>query len=465
MKNARNIHESTKPCLSEQATPQVDDTSPWWLNKLALPSLSFSRFWQISLSIADQAFSVGGMFLINIVLARTQSKEGYGIFALTYTVFTFLVGLHNAAILEAYTIYGSGRYHPHFPAYERLIWRVNILLGLGLTGTLVLAWRLLGWIAPARTSNTLLGMALSCSILLTASFIRRTFYMRRRPDLAARISVIFFVTCAALLWVSLQTRVLSGFWAFAIAAVSWCVAGLFVAGELPGKNLTENFLAVEPAYWSEHWKYSRWVFVTALVFQFTTQGYYWLTAGLLSIKEVGDLRAMYNLVLPVDQVFGAMNLLILPMLSFRFTSSGMAGLIPLWRKYCLAWLVVSASFAVILNLLGKRVMHVLYAGKFDDIAALVSILALLPILMGIGNTINAALKAGESPQAVFYAYLTSGATMFFVGVPLVMRWGLRGAVYGMLASAGTYSVALAITFFIAFRVERRNAFASAIRNI
>ena len=308
-------------------------------------------------------------------------------------------------------------------------------------------------------------MALSCSIFLTASFIRRTFYMRRRPDLAARISVIFFVTCAALLWVSLQTRVLSGFWAFAIAAVSWCVAGLFVAGELPGKNLTENFLAVEPAYWSEHWKYSRWVFVTALVFQFTTQGYYWLTAGLLSIKEVGDLRAMYNLVLPVDQVFGAMNLLILPMLSFRFTSSGMAGLIPLWRKYCLAWLVVSASFAVILNFLGKRVMHVLYAGKFDDIAALVSILALLPILMGIGNTINAALKAGESFQAVFYAYLTSGATMFFVGVPLVMRWGLRGAVYGMLASAGTYSVALAITFFIAFRVERRNAFASAIRNI
>ena len=77
------------------------------------------------------------MFLINIVLARTQSKEGYGIFALTYTVFTFLVGLHNAAILEAYTIYGSGRYHPHFPAYERLIWRVNILLGLGLTGALI----------------------------------------------------------------------------------------------------------------------------------------------------------------------------------------------------------------------------------------------------------------------------------------------------------------------------------------
>src|SRR2546425_8590466 len=30
---------------------------------------------------------------------------------------TFLTGLHNAALLEAYTIYGSGRYHRSFPAY------------------------------------------------------------------------------------------------------------------------------------------------------------------------------------------------------------------------------------------------------------------------------------------------------------------------------------------------------------
>ncbi len=59
--------------------------------------------------MADQGFSVGGMFLVHIGLARTQTKEEYGVFALTYSVFTFLAGLHNAAILEAYTIHGSGR--------------------------------------------------------------------------------------------------------------------------------------------------------------------------------------------------------------------------------------------------------------------------------------------------------------------------------------------------------------------
>jgi hypothetical protein len=58
--------------------------------------------------------------------------------------------------------------------------------------------------------------------------------------------------------------------------------------------------------------------------------------------------------------------------------------------------------------------------------------------------------------------LTSGATMFLIGVPLVMRCGLRGAVYGMLASAGTYSVALAVAFLISFRAERHNIFPTTV---
>jgi O-antigen/teichoic acid export membrane protein len=458
----RNIGDLGSPCVTKQATSELKISPVGWLSKLNLPALSQNRVRQMGFSIADQTFSVGGIFLINIALARTQPQQSYGIFALTYSLFTFLVGLHNAAILEAYTIYGSGRYHYKFAAYEKLLWRTNVLVSLAVTVALTLVWAALAWIAPSKASYTLLGMALSCGIFLTASFVRRTFYMRRRPDLAAKVSTIFFITSILLLGLSMRARILSGFYAFVIAALAWCVAGLFVIRASPGNEKTEDFAALEPSYWSEHWKYSRWVFVTALVFQFTTQGYYWLTAGLLSVKEVADLRAMLNLVVPMDQVFGAMNLLVLPMLSLRFASRRMAGLIPLWQKYCLAWLLVSATFAVALNFVGKPLMHRLYAGKFDHIASLVGLLALLPMIMGTGNTINAALKALEKPKAVFYAYVTSGATTFLLGIPLVIRFGLHGAVYGMLASAAAYSAALAVAFLGCFRAERRNILSTAV---
>jgi O-antigen/teichoic acid export membrane protein len=418
-------------------------------------SLTWTRAWQIGLSVADQGFTLGGMFLLNVSLARTQTKEEYGIFALSYSIFTFLSGLHNAAILEAYTIHGSGRYHEQFHEYARLLRRANAWLCIGLTLTLAAAWGVLHWTKPQLASRTMLAMALTCGILLMAAFVRRTFYIRRRPDLAARFSAIFFFACIALLLIFLHARPLNGFYAFVIAASAWCIAGLAVAGKWNAGTPEKIVADIEPQYWAVHWKYSRWVFVTALVFQLTGQAYYWLAAVFLSIKDVGELRAMYNLVTPVDQIFAAMILLILPMMSFRFVSRRMVGLLPLWRTYCLFTLLVTSGYAVFMNIFGKQLLHLLYGGKFDDLTSFLGILALLPVVMGVGNTVNAALKASEKPQAVFAAYITSGAATFVLGLPLILRFGMRGAVYGMLASGAIYTATLCIGFFWLLVTERR----------
>ena len=431
--------------LKNSGEPKQDS---WPLRLMKSTQLS-----QIAYSIFDQGFSVGGMFLANIALARTQTKEEYGIFALTCSVFTFLSGLHNAAVLEAYTIYGSGRYHRLFASYSRLLWRSNAWLCLGLTLAVAAVWGVFTQFAPRYASRTLLGLTLACGVLLTASFLRRTFYMQRRPQLAARFSTAFFLINVALLWLLLRANGLNGFSAFAIAALAWSAASVFVVRQVPGKAAQENFLRIEPRYWSEHWKYSRWVLVTALVFQFLTQGYYWLAAGLLSVKEAGELRALNNLVLPLDQVFTAVTLLILPVLSLRFASQGLAGLVPLWKRYCFGWVVVTGSFAASLLLVGKPAMHTLYAGRFDDVAALLPVLGFLPLVMGIGNTINAALKAMEKPQAVFYAYVASGAATFLIGLPLILRFAVRGAIFGMLSSAAVYTTALGIAFFFSIRTQ------------
>ena len=405
----------------------------------------FSRFRQIGFSIADQGLSVGGMFLVNIALARTQTKEDYGIFALSYSLFTFLSGLHNAAVLEAYTIYGSGRYHKQFLSYSHLFWRTNVILCCGLSAFLIFIWGVLSLTARTLASKTLLGMALTCGFLLAAAFVRRTFYMRQRPDLAAKFSLIFFSTCVVALWFSARAGTLSGFYAFVIVALGWTVASLIVFRELPVKDV-KTFIETEPHYWAEHWNYSRWVLATALVFQLTTQGYYWVTAGFLSVPDVGRLRAIYNLVTPVDQIFVAISLLVLPMMSYRNASRSRRGVVAIWRTYCGGVLLVTLTFAGLVNIAGRWVMHILYAGKFDEIADLLGILVFLPVIMGIGNTINDALKALEKPRFVFFAYLCSGTTTFMVGIPLVAHYGLRGAVYGLLLSAVAYTIALAAGF-------------------
>jgi O-antigen/teichoic acid export membrane protein len=91
-------------------------------------------------------------------------------------------------------------------------------------------------------------------------------------------------------------------------------------------------------------------------------------------------------------------------------------------------------------------MHILYAGKFDDVAPLLGNLALLPVVMGIGNALNDTIKAAEKPKLVFYAYVCSVGTTVLLGVPLAIHFGFRGIVYGILLSATAHTVALAAGF-------------------
>ena len=414
-------------------------------------ALSWPRIGQIGFSLTDQVLAIGGMFLANIALARVQSKQEYGVFALSYSVYTFLTGLHNGLILEPYSIYGSGRYHEHFSAYSRVMSRSNAFLGGGLTAVLLSVWLVLRWWEPSLASKSLLGLAISAAVLLTALFVRRTFYLQRRPDLAAKFSTTFFLSLVVLLVLATRFGLLSGFSTFAIAAVSWIAAAAIFAKRLPGFGRSEAFYEAAPDRWSEHWDYARWVLATAFIFQLTYQGYYWLLAAFISLREVAELRAMQLLVGPVDQICVALDLLVLPVMAFRYASKKHSDLVSLWKAFGFLNLTITGIYALAIWRIGRQVMHLVYAGKFDDISALLSILALLPVIMGIGNSANVALKSMERPDLVFRSYVASGAATLLAGLPLVRHFGLRGAVYGLLLSSGTYTVVMGVSLLLSVR--------------
>ena len=83
-------------------------------------------------SLTDQVLSIGGVFIANIALARSQSASEYGTFTLTYSLFTFLSGVHNGLLLEAFTVFGSGRHRESFSDYWKFALKANLLISLGL---------------------------------------------------------------------------------------------------------------------------------------------------------------------------------------------------------------------------------------------------------------------------------------------------------------------------------------------
>lgn len=411
-----------------------------------LQALSSSQVRPLAYSFTDHALAVTGSFLVNVVLARTTTKAEYGTFALCYSVYVFLTGLHNATILEPYTVYGSGRYRKYFSEYLRLMVRCNTVVGLFLTAILLLAFLVLWVFAPQWTSRGLLGLALAVGFLLTGIFLRRVFYVQQQPGFAAAVSSIFFLTVAGALWLTVRTHLLDSFSAFMILAVGWTVAAAVLAGKLQFGKPAQGFLMLEPGYWRQHWHYTRWVVATAFVFQFATQGYYWLLAGFLSVREVGELRAIYLIVSPVEQAFVAISFVVLPALASHYAAGKMQDFLSLWKRYALVTIGMALSFAVAVRLVGRPVLHVLYAGKFDDLTPLLYVLAFSPVFTGLGGSMVNALNAVEKPKFAFYGFLGSAVMTFLGGIPLVIGWGLRGAAYGVLLSGAMFCVALAIGF-------------------
>jgi O-antigen/teichoic acid export membrane protein len=435
-----------------QSRRRLGSASGWRLG----PWLTKSAY-----SIVDQALAVGGMLAANITLARTQTKEEFGMFALSYSVLTLLLGLHNAAILEPFTVYGSGRYRNRFAEYFQLISWGNAALGLMLTALVLGSCLALHWIAPHLLPRALVGLGVTISVLLCGALLRRVFYLQRKANLAAAASLIFFLTVGCGLWLTNRAHRLDSLSIFLILAAGWFVAGLSLAGKLPFGKTRPTFLEYEPDYWREHWKYARWVLLTALVFQLTTQGYYWLVAALLSVRDVAELKAVTLVVAPADQIFIALNYLVLPLLSAHYAARKIGQLLSAWKWYAIAITAVTMASFLFIRIFGKALTHLLYGGRYDDVASLLTLLALLPVVMGVGHTMNAALKAAESPRLVFCAYLASGAVTLVAGVPLVARFGLRGAVYGMLLSGASYTAALTVGFVMTFRRQLRQPVAAA----
>ncbi len=398
------------PPVHEEAGPLC---GPAWDLRDLIPARS--ALTQIVSSLGDQGLAVGGGFLANVALARTLTKEDYGIFALTYSVFTFLLGLYYAAILEPCTVYGSGRYREFFTDYLRLILRANAILCLWLTGILLSACIVVSWIAPQLVTRAVWGLALTAGVLLSGYLLRRLFYVQRQPTLAAMSSLVFFLVLVCELWVLVKAHRLDSFTIFVALALGWIFAWVVFGRRLTFRRPKQSFLTLEPEYWREHWKYSKWTLATAFVFQFTQQGYYWVVGSFHSATEVANLRALYLLVGPVDQIFIALSLLMIPAMSAHYAAKRMDSALSLWRRFALLTAGVSGLYALGARLAGRYVMHVLYAGKYDGLASYLFILAFVPFVLWLGTTMGLALNAMEKPKFQFLAYLCGTAVTFLLG--------------------------------------------------
>src|SRR5574341_423595 len=143
-------------------------------------SLVRIRRWGINggIAITDQGLFSGSNFILNVLLARWLTPEGYGAYALALAMYLFLSGFHNALILEPMSVLATSAHADHLEAYLRSQFVIHAIItaSLGVLTTLAAAILIVLRIGNPDFLWALVGVGLFLPSLLLIWLVRRTFY-------------------------------------------------------------------------------------------------------------------------------------------------------------------------------------------------------------------------------------------------------------------------------------------------
>jgi O-antigen/teichoic acid export membrane protein len=395
--------------------------------------------------VIDQIFFSMGNYISTLLLARWMTPTTFGVYATIQSLSQITGSIYASLMLEPMSVLGVSLFASRQKAYQKVLRTAHVWLSLALA--LVAAPIL--WIALGTSNTSLVGIAIAFIIFLpfflVTPFARRHYYNERRITVAAGISAVYFVLLPIVLLLLQQSRILSSITAWIAAAASSAVAtSAIVIFVREGGRLQEAPLDVKCVV-REHWVFGRWDLIGTVALMFAGQIPIIAMTRWFGPGTAGALRALIVVSVPVAWLIAPASSAILPAvataeargdrhratsLSFML-SAGMTGL-------ALAYLLAAYLFAV-------PVVHLLYAGKYDEVAWMVPLLSLQHVLNAATVGCGVQMRAARWPKFLAISAAVTVVVSCITTLALVRSRGLEGTVYAIvIMNFATYASRMAI---------------------
>jgi len=383
------------------------------------------------LAILDQGLISGSNFVISILLARWLMPDQYGAYAVAFGIYIMLSLVYQSLVLEPMGVFGGSVFRSNLRGYLRSLVSIHIALSVTICAALVIAWAVahrLG--AGAAVTGALAGVAFASPCLMLFALARRTFYVELSPAPAAAGAFIYSALVLAGLYVVYQRALLSPFVAFLLIGVGALVTGVvLMIGLRSGLTSSGPSPALSDA-WRRHWRYGRWALASCIAGWLPSYVYYPLLSSFKGMAQSGQLKALMNLTMPFEQTKGALLMLFLPYAARVMAQHGKAGARVLGTRLTLLSICGAIAYWAVIIPLHKPVFHILYSGRYTEVAYLLPALALGQIFWSATFGPAVALRAMESPASVFVALAFATVASLMIGVPATWMFGLKGAIWG-----------------------------------
>ena len=389
------------------------------------------------IAVLDQTVFSGSNFLLNVLLARWLLPEHYGAFSLSFTVYLFFSGFHNALILEPMSVLGTAKYSHGLKKYlaGQFIIHGVVTGSIGLlmlsTGLILLVFRLVEHVLALF----LIGMGLCLPLMLLMWLARRSCYVLGRPSLALISSTVYsFVLIFGAVFLKNPDRSAGPIeWYLLLGVASLAGSLLIFANPTMVRFGASNWLSL----FREQWSFGKWIVLAAFLNFAGTQIQIFVVASRLGLDQAGAFRALQNFMLPMMQIIAAVSIMMIPSISFEFGKQNFRLMNSKAKKVVVALVAISFVYLIALFIFSRPAEQVLYDGKFSEFTPLIPLLGLVPLITAMEIGFSLVVRSLQRP---LYHAISTGAmalasiifSIFFVDI-----WGVQGAVVSLILVALT----------------------------
>ncbi|MFT5831255.1 MAG: O-antigen/teichoic acid export membrane protein [Bacteroidia bacterium] len=380
--------------------------------------------------LADQAVVSGGTLLTTMLFIRGAGMEEFGILSLVWLAMLFGTAVqHSAVIAPAYALFPklTASEAPGFRGYLVLI---QLVFGALLLGVLTASWYAPGFSLLPKSPG-LLPALVFLGARQAFTFLRlQLFVAESGPRRALMVDVVHVVaSVAGLVVLDLGDKLDARSGLLVLGAAS---AGAALMAVPAFVQLGCSFALPARALRVRHMHFSKWLVGKALAQWFTANSFLVALGTIQGPVALGAVRAAQTLVGVAGVVIQGFENLVPARAAAVFGQQGSAGLgtflrtsMPRWFSYlsiCLLPIVVFPGFFL------KLLTGAEQAGLEEPLFffAFGALLALAILYLQV------CLRAVERVGVLFWAQLASGMVGAVAAVPMVMAFGLRGCMVGII---------------------------------
>ena len=408
------------------------------------------------LAILDQGLISGSNFAASILLARWLTPEQYGGYAVAFGVFILLSLIYLALLLEPMAVFGGSSFHNCLREYLRALVKLQvgvallIVVPLGISA--VVAWKL----APTSgLPGSLAGVTLASPCLFLFWLARRTYYLQLSPARAVQGAFLYCCIVLGGLWFVYRKGLLSPFSAFLLIALGALVTSSLLLSHLRRALPSTGTVLAAGEVWRKHWVYGRWALATSVASWIPAYIYYPVLSSFGSMSHSGELRALMNFANPIEQTQIALAMLFLPYAArVQGANKDRKSAPGLSMRLTLVSVGATASYWAVVILFRGPLFHLLYSGKYVDVAPLLRTVAIGSLFWSAAYGSAIVLRAMESPASIFVAYITAAVVSLLIGIPAARMFGVVGGIWGI-------NISDAVSFLMVVLLLRKKVAKSA----